>query len=160
MVVVVDVVVVVKEERAGGVEDVERGTSVDAKDISVDGTEGEVTVMVAEEMILSDEEENRVEAEGVELDSEGVTWAGFDSSHRPFLQQEDSRKSNRQETLSTTTTATGLKAHAHKKGHANSTDRKTVSKWLLLEVWPGMVMLVRRWLSQSSQRFWQKCLDD
>lgn len=93
--------------------DVERGTSVDAKDLSVDGTEGEVTVMVAEETILSDEEENGVEAEGVELDSEGVTWAGFDSSHRPFLQQEDSRKSNRQEeTLSTTTSATGLKAHA------------------------------------------------
>lgn len=107
------VVVVVTEEGAGGVEDVESGTSVDAKDVSVDGTEGEVTVTVAEEMILSDEEENRVEAEGVELDSEGVTWAGFDSSHRPFLQQEDSRKSNRQEeTLSTTTTATGLKTHA------------------------------------------------
>lgn len=108
------VVVVVTEEGAGGVEDVERGgTSVDIKDVSVDGTEGEVTLMVAEEVILSEEEEKGVEAEGVELDSEGVAWAGFDSSHWPFLQQEDSRKSNRQEeTLSTTTTATGLKTHA------------------------------------------------
>lgn len=103
----------VTDEGVGGVEDVERdGTSVDVKDVSVDGTEGEVTV-VADEVILSDEEENGVEAEGVELDSEGVAWAGFDSSHRPFLQQGDSRKSNRQEeTLSTTTTATGLKTHA------------------------------------------------
>lgn len=111
-------VVVVTEEGAGGVEDVERGgTSVDVKDVSVDGTEGEVTVVVVvvvvEEVILSDEDEKGVEAEGVELDSGGVAWAGFDSSHRPFLQQGDSRKSNRQEeTLSTTTTATGLKTHA------------------------------------------------
>lgn len=89
------------------VEDVERtGTSVGVKDVSEDGTEGGVTEMV----IFSDEEEKGVEADGMELDSGGVAWAGFDSSHRPFLQREDSRKSNRQEeTLSTTTTATGLK---------------------------------------------------
>lgn len=42
-------------------------------------------------------EDKEVETEGVELDSGGVAWAGFDSSHWPFLQQEDSRKSNRQE---------------------------------------------------------------
>lgn len=81
-------------------------------------------------MIWSDEEEKGVEAEGVELDSEGVAWAEFDSSHRPFLQQGDSRKSNRQEeTLSTTTTARGLKTHAscsdrrRKKGHAKTAHR-------------------------------------
>lgn len=86
--VVVVVVGVVTEEGVGGVEDVERGgTSVDVRDVSVDGTEEEVTVTVVEEVIFSDEEENGVEAEGVELDSEGVAWAGFDSSHRPFLQQ-------------------------------------------------------------------------
>lgn len=39
----------------------------------------------------------RVMSDGGGLGSEGVAWAGFDSSHRPFLQQEDSRKSNRQE---------------------------------------------------------------
>lgn len=78
-------VVVVTEEGAGGVEDVERGgTSVDVKVVSVDRTEGEVTVVVVEEVILSDEEEKGVEAEGVELDSGGVAWAGFDSSHWPF----------------------------------------------------------------------------
>lgn len=117
---------VVTKGGAGGVEDVERGsTSVDAKDVSVDGTEGEVTVVVVEEVMLSDEEEKRIE--GVELVSGGVAWAGFDSSHRPFLQQGDSRKSNTQEeTLSTTTTATGLKTHAQfrsttRNGHANST---------------------------------------
>ncbi len=83
------------------------------KDVSVDGTEGEVIVVLVEKVILSDEEEKGVEAEGVDLDSERVAWAGFDSSHRPFLQQGDSRKSNRQEeTFSTTTTATGLKTHA------------------------------------------------
>lgn len=80
------VVVVVTEEGVGEVEDVERGeTSVDVKDVSADGTEGEVTVVVVvEEVILSDEEEKGVEAGGVELDSEGVAWAGIDSSHRPF----------------------------------------------------------------------------
>lgn len=78
-------VVVVTEEGVGEVEDVERGgTSVDVKDVSVDGTEGEVTAVVVEEVIFSDEEEKGVEAEGVELDSEGVAWAGIDSSHRPF----------------------------------------------------------------------------
>ena len=107
-------VVVVTGEGVGVVEDADRGgTSVDVKDVSVYGTEGEVTVVVVEEVIFSDEEEKGVEAEGVELDSGGVAWAGFDSSHRPFLQQGDSRKSNRQEeTLSTTTIATGLKSHA------------------------------------------------
>lgn len=107
--------VVVIEEEVGGVEDVERGgVSLDVKDVSVYGTEGEVTVVVvAEEVIFSNEEEKGVEAEGVELDSGGVAWAGFESSHRPFLQQGDSRKSNRQEeTLSTTAIATGLKTHA------------------------------------------------
>lgn len=64
-------------------------------------------------MIFSDEEEKGVEADGVDLDSGGVAWTGFDSSHRPFLQQGDSRKSNKQEEiLSTTTTVTGLKTHA------------------------------------------------
>lgn len=125
---IVVVVVVVTEEGAGRVEDEEMGgIPVDVKGVSVDGTEWEVTVMVAEEVILSDEEEKRVEAWGVELDSGGVAWAGFDSSHRPFLQQGDSRKSNRQEeTLSTTTTATGL-GHMLRSGkqqessHADST---------------------------------------
>lgn len=78
--------VVVIEEEVGGVEDVERGgVSLDVKDVSVYGTEGEVTVVVvAEEVIFSNEEEKGVEAEGVELDSGGVAWAGFESSHRPF----------------------------------------------------------------------------
>lgn len=84
MVVVGVVVDEVTEEGTWDVEDVERdGTSVDVKDVSVDGIEGEVTVVV-EEVIWSDEEEKGVDAEGVELDSEGVAWAGFDSSHRPF----------------------------------------------------------------------------
>lgn len=75
---------VVTEEGVGGVEEVERGaTSVVVKDVSVDETEREVTVVV-EDVILSDEEEKGVEAEGVKLDSEGVAWAGFDSSHWPF----------------------------------------------------------------------------
>lgn len=90
----------VEDEGRGGVEDVDRGgTSLDGKDVSVCGTVGEVTVVVTEEVIFSDEEEK-----GVELGSGGVSaWAGFDSSHWPFLQQGDSRKSNRQEeTLSTT----------------------------------------------------------
>lgn len=75
-----------EEEEAGGVEDVERReASVEVKHVSVGGAEGEVTVVLVEEMvILSEEEEKGVEAEGVELDSEGVAWAGFDSSHRPF----------------------------------------------------------------------------
>lgn len=78
-------VVVVTEEGAVGGEDVERGgTSVHVKDVSVDGTEGEVVMVVVEEVILSDEEEKGVEVEGVDLDSEGVAWAGFESSHRPF----------------------------------------------------------------------------
>lgn len=78
-------VVVVTEEGAGRVEDEEMGgIPVDIEDVPVDGTEREVTVMVAEEVILSDEREKRDEAWGVELDSGEVAWAGFDSSHRPF----------------------------------------------------------------------------
>lgn len=74
----------VTEEEVRGGEDVERGgTSLDAKDVSVDAT-GEVRVVVVEEVIMSDEEEKGVEAEGVALDAGGVAWAGFDSSHRPF----------------------------------------------------------------------------
>lgn len=106
----------VEDEGRGGVEDVDRGgTSLDGKDVSVCGTVGEVTVVVTEEVIFSDEEEK-----GVELGSGGVSaWAGFDSSHWPFLQQGDSRKSNRQEeTLSTTQYYSVLlllqgKTHAH-----------------------------------------------
>lgn len=77
------VVVVVGTERgAGGAEDVGKGgTSVDVRDVSVDGTVTVVEV-VEEGVILSDKEEKGVE--GVELDSEGVAWAGIDSSHRPF----------------------------------------------------------------------------
>lgn len=97
MVVVVEVVVRVMVEEAGGTESVKRGgASEDAKDMSVQWREGEVT-MLAEDVMLSDKDKNGVEAWGVKLDSGGVAWAGFDSSHRPFLQQEDSRKSNRQE---------------------------------------------------------------
>ena len=138
------------EEGVGGVEDVEKGgTSVDVKDVSVDGTEGEVTVVVVEEVIFSDEEEK-----GVELDSGGVAWAGFESSHRPFLQQGDSRKSNRQEeTLSTTTSATGLETHAQlrytmREGHANSTQNKDISQWLLFLAPPGLLGMVMP-ISQS-----------
>lgn len=66
--------------------------------------------MADEKVIFSGKEEKWVEADGMELDS---VWTGFDSSHWPFLQQEDSRKSNRQEnTFSTTTTASELKTHA------------------------------------------------
>lgn len=57
---------------------------MDVKHVSVDGTEGEVTVVLGEMVILSDEEEKGVEAEGVELESGGVAGAGIDSSHRPF----------------------------------------------------------------------------
>lgn len=64
---------------------------------SVDGTDGVVTGMMSEGEVLSDSDEMRGGSEGVGLGSGGVAWAGFDSSHRPFLQQEDSRKSNRQE---------------------------------------------------------------
>lgn len=61
-------------------------------------------------VVVEEVEDKGVETEGVELDSGGVAWAGFDSSHWPFLQQENSRKSNRQEeTFSTTTTGTGPK---------------------------------------------------
>lgn len=110
----VEVVVVTVEGAVGGKYEERGGSSVHVKDVSVDGTEGEVRMVVVEEVILSDEEEKGVEVEGVDLDSEGVAWAGFESSHRPFLQQGDSRKSNRQEeTLSTTTTTTRLKTHAH-----------------------------------------------
>lgn len=83
-------VVLVSEGGTGGVgeDGGMEGTSAGVKDVSVDGTEGEVTVVVVvvvvEEVMLSDEEEKGVEAEGVELDSEGVAWAGYDSSHRPF----------------------------------------------------------------------------
>lgn len=90
----------VMEEERGGVEDVERcGILADVSNVSVDGIEGNVTVVV-EEVIMSDKEEHRVEAEG-------VAWAGCDSSHRPFLQQGDSRKSNTQEETLSTTTTTG-----------------------------------------------------
>lgn len=40
--------------------------------------------VVVEEVIMSDVEDKGVETEGVELDSGGVAWAGFDSSHWPF----------------------------------------------------------------------------
>lgn len=122
--VVVVVVVRVMEEGAEGVK--RGGASEDVKDMSVQEREGEVTVMLAEDVMLSDENKNGVETWGVKLDSGGVAWAGFDSSHRPFLQQEDSRKSNRQEeTLSTRTIATGLQTHAHNsKGHAHSTESR------------------------------------
>lgn len=156
------VVVVVTEERAGGVEDVEKGgASVDVKDVSVDGIEGEMTVVVVEEVILSDEEEKGVEAEGVVLDSEGVAWAGFDSSHRPFLQQGDSRKSNRQEeTLSTTTTATGLKTHAqfrYTTRKVMQTAHRAKMSWRLLlptalEARPGMVTLLNLSTCSALQR--------
>lgn len=70
-------------------------------------------MVVEEKVIFSDKEEKGVEADGVELDSRGVAWTGFDSSRWPFLQQEDSRKSNRQEeTLRNTTSATELQTHA------------------------------------------------
>lgn len=79
------------------------GPSVDVKDVSVDVTEGEVTGMVPGEEVWSGKEEKVVKAKGMGFDSEGVAWADFDSSHWPFLQQEDSRKRNRQvETLNTT----------------------------------------------------------
>lgn len=60
-----------------------------------------------ERVILSEREGRGIKADGVELDSGVVAWTGFDSSRWPFLQQEDSRKSNRQEeTLRTITSAT------------------------------------------------------
>lgn len=93
---VVGVVVVLMLMEMCGVEDVEGGgASGDVQDVSIDVT-GEVTVMVVGGVVMSDREERGVEAEGVGLDSGGVAWAGFDSSHWPFLQQGDSRKSNRQ----------------------------------------------------------------
>lgn len=54
--------------------------------MSLDGTEEEEVVMMVVEgdTITSDEEGIGAVAEGVELDSEGVAWAGFDSSHWPF----------------------------------------------------------------------------
>lgn len=127
VVMVVVVVVRVMEEGAGGAEGVKSGgASEDAKDMSVQEREGEVTVMLAEDVMLSDKDKNGVETWGVKLDSGRVVWAGFDSSHRPFLQQEDSRKSNRQEeTLSTRTIAIGLQTHAdNSKGHAHSTESR------------------------------------
>lgn len=84
-------VVMVTEEEVRGVDNVERGvTSGDIEDVSVDAIEKEVTVVEVEEMTMSDEEEMGVEAVGEELDSEGVAWAGFESSHWAFLQQGDS----------------------------------------------------------------------
>lgn len=80
---VAEVVVV---EAGGGMEEAGDGALVEVKDVLLDGTEEQVTVVMGE-VILSDEEEKGVGAERVELDSEGVAWAGFDSSHRPFLQQ-------------------------------------------------------------------------
>lgn len=71
--------------------------------MSVDVAEGEVMVVV--DKIMSDGE-----GRGVVLDS--GTWVEFDSSHRPFLQWGDSRKSNRRKTLSTTTTGSRPKSHA------------------------------------------------
>lgn len=74
--------------------------------------QGGVTVVV-EGVKMSDEEGKEVVVEGVELGSEGVAWTGFDSSHQLFLQQGDSRKSNRQrEILSTTTTGSKPRSHA------------------------------------------------
>lgn len=82
----------------GGVVDVEGYAA--SEDVT-----GEGGVTVVDMNVLEEDEK------GVELDSRGVAWAGFDSSQWSFLQQGDSRKSNRgRETLSTTTT--GLKAHA------------------------------------------------
>lgn len=108
--VVVAVVMVITGEGLG--EDEVCGALVEAKDVSEDGMDGEVTGTMSEED-MSDNDEMRVRSEGVGLGSEGVAWAGFDSSPRPFLQQEDSRKSNTQEeTLSTMTTATGFNTHA------------------------------------------------
>lgn len=42
--------------------------------------------MVIEEVTMPEDivEDKEVETEGVELDSGGVAWAGFDSSHWPF----------------------------------------------------------------------------
>lgn len=75
-----------------------------------DKTQGGVTV---EGTTMSHEEGKEVVIERVEPDSEGVAWTGFDSSHQLFLQQGDSRKSNRQkERLSTTTTGSKPKWHA------------------------------------------------
>lgn len=51
--------------------DVERGgPSVDVKDVSVDGTEGEVTRMVSGEEVWSGKEEKVVKAKGMGFDSE------------------------------------------------------------------------------------------
>lgn len=87
------------EEVAGG------GASGEVRGVSGDMTGGQVTAVTVDVGMTSDEEENGGEAEKVRLDSEGEAWAGFDSSHRPFLQQGNSTKSNKQkETLSTTTT--------------------------------------------------------
>lgn len=74
---------------------------------------GGVTVVVVVGVKMADEEGKEVVVEGVELGSEGVAWTGFDSSHQLFLQQGDSRKSNRQkEILSTTTTGSKPRSHA------------------------------------------------
>lgn len=94
-VVVVLVGIVVTGVGLGEVEDVEECRAlVETQDVSIDGID-EVTGVMSEEILSEDE--MRVMSEGGGLGSEGVAWAGFDSSHRPFLQQEDSRKSNRQE---------------------------------------------------------------
>lgn len=98
MVAVVVVVLVVTGVGLGGEEDVEECRAlVEAQDVWVDEIDGEGTGMMSKEEVLSDKDEMRVRSEGGGLGFGGVAWAGFDSSHRPFLQQEDSRKSNRQE---------------------------------------------------------------
>lgn len=53
--------------------------------------------MMSEQAVSSDKDGMRGMSVGGGRGSGGGAWAGFDSSHRPFLQQEDSRKSNRQE---------------------------------------------------------------
>lgn len=101
----VGIVVVVEQVVDGKVVDEKRErTSMDGREVSVDVAEGEV-VRVVVDGVMSDGEEK-----GVELGAVGRIWAGFDSSHRPFLQWGDSRKSNRRkETLSTTTTGSRTK---------------------------------------------------
>lgn len=87
-------------------------------------------VVVVKEVILSDEEEKGVEAGGVELDSEGVAWAGYDSSHRPFLQQgEQKEQHTRRDTQYYNyhyRTQDTCSVH-NAKDHANNTKREKFS---------------------------------
>lgn len=106
VVVLTQVKMVLVEVAQGG------GTSGGRHDKS-DTTQGGVTAVMVEGTTMSDEEGKEVVIERVEPDSEGVAWTGFDSSHQLFLQQGDSRKSNRQkEIFSTTTTGSKPKSHA------------------------------------------------